>query len=163
MALTPPSTGLVSGHIQIPADVSGVAPSVVTPADALTKAAPAAFASLGVPLVFNGTTFDLPRTASKIKSVNLTAATAETTMATPASGKKFRWLGGILTCSAQSIMTFKDNTAGSTIATLELAANTPYAFNFGALGILSAAADNVLTVTRATSCTVTGVLFWTEE
>ena len=73
--------------------MSGVAPSVVTPADALTKAAPAAFASLGVPLVFNGTIVrPTLRTASKIKSVNLTAATAETTMATLASGKKFRWL-----------------------------------------------------------------------
>lgn len=163
MPVTPPSTGLVSGFVQIPSDAAGVAPLVVTPADALTKAALAAFASLGVPLVFNGTTFDLPRTASKIVPIALTAGTTETTAYTPSSGKKWRVLAATLTVSAQSILTWKDNTGGTTRFVLEPAANSPLQISFGALGILSAAADNVLTVTRATSCTLNGFLLVTEE
>jgi len=144
-------------------DANGNAAAVITPADAQALASLLGLSSQQIALAFNGATFDLAREPKKIASVNLTAATAETTVYTPTSGKKFRLLRGVLTTSAQSILTWKDNTAGTTIFTLELAANTPFTFNFGTLGILSAAANNLLTVTRATSATLTGWLGFTEE
>lgn len=144
-------------------DASGNAAAIITPADAQTLAALIGEVIQQLPLVFNGATVDLAREPKVIKSVNLTAATAETTIWTPTSGKKFRLLRGVITTSAQSILTFKDNTAGTTILTLELAANTPFTFNLGTLGILSAAANNLLTVTRATSATLTGFVSGCEE
>lgn len=116
-----------------------------------------------MPAVFNGATMDLARTPNVFKPVAQTAATAETTIWTPASGKKFRLQRLTLTASAQTVLTFKDNTAGTTILVLELAANTPLTIDLGAIGILSGAADRVLTVTRATSATLNGFLAGTEE
>lgn len=166
MAITLPSAGGaggISAYSQIAQDVNGSAPNVVIAADALTAAQLAAFPGLAVALSFNGATFDRPRTASKFVAVAAGAATAEATFWTPASGKKFRLLRLVLTVSAQSILTFKDNTGGSTILALELAANTPLSVDLGPLGILSAAANNVLTITRGTSATLNGFLAGTEE
>lgn len=163
MANTTPTNGLVTAYGQIPQDVAGLSPGVVTPADAVTAALLAAFPQLAVSLVFNGVTFDRGRTPSVVKAVSAAAATAEATFWTPASGKKFRLQRLILTVGAQSILTFKDNTAGSTILVLEPAANTPLIVDLGALGILSGAADRVLTITRGTSATLNGFLAGTEE
>ena len=163
MALTVPSSGPITPYGHVAQDASGAAPAVITPADGLSKAAVAAFNQLMATLVFNGATFDIRREPKVITAVNKTAATAEATIWTPASGKKFRLLRLVLTVSAQSILTFKDNTAGTTVLVLEPAANVPLVVDLGALGILSAAADNVLTVTRATSATLNGVLLGTEE
>jgi hypothetical protein len=163
MAITPASSGQPTVYAQMPQDAAGVAPGVVTPADALTKAALAAFGQLQAALAYNGTTFDIPRVVKVVKAVALTAGTTETTIWTPASGKKFRLLRLVLTVSAQSILTFKDNTAGSTILVLEPAANVPLSIDLGSLGIFSATADNVLTVTRATSATLQGFVAGTEE
>lgn len=163
MANTLPTNGLVTPYGQIAMDVAGLAPSVVTPADAMTKALLAAFPFLQISTMYNGTTVDLPREVSTVKSVALAAGTTETTIWTPASGKKFRLLKLTITVGAQSILTFKDNTAGTTILTMEPAANTPLQIDFGRLGILSGAADRVLTVTRATSATLNGFVSGTEE
>lgn len=116
-----------------------------------------------MPAAFNGATMDLARTPNVFKPVAQAAATAETTIWTPASGKKFRLQRLTLTVGAQTVLTFKDNTAGTTILVIELAANTPLTIDLGAIGILSGAADRVLTVTRATSATLNGFVAGTEE
>lgn len=156
-----PSPIGVGGVIQ--QDPTGAYAAIVTAADAATKAALAGYTTQQIPLAFNGTTFDIAREPKVQTAVAKTAATAEATIWTPASGKKFRLLRMLITVSVQSILTFKDNTAGTTILVIEPAANTPLLVDLGRLGILSAAADNVLTVTRATSCTLNGVLMGTEE
>lgn len=112
---------------------------------------------------YNGTNMAIARTPDVFKPVALAAATAETTIWTPASGKKFRLQRLVLTVGAQTVLTFKDNTAGTTILVLELAANTPLQIDLGAIGILSGAADRVLTVTRATSATLNGFVAGVEE
>jgi hypothetical protein len=163
MPLTPPTNGQLSVLGQVPVDQAGVSPAVATLADAMAAASLAGFPGILFAPVFNGATFDRPRTAKVFKAVAAGAATAEATFWTPASGKKFRLLRLVLTVSAQSILTFKDNTGGTTILVLELAANTPLSVDLGALGILSATADNVLTITRGTSATLNGFLAGTEE
>jgi hypothetical protein len=134
-----------------------------TPADAITPAAPVeqlAFNSL-----YNGATWDRQRTPKVFKVVALGAGTTETTIWTPTSGKKFRLMGLVLSVGAASTLTFKDNTAGTTIFAARGAADAPIVIPASALGngILSAAANNVLTVTRGTSATLDGVVFGTEE
>lgn len=116
-----------------------------------------------MPAAFNGAAMDLARTPNVFKPIAQAAATAETTIWTPASGKKFRLQRLTLTVGAQTVLTFKDNTAGTTILVLELAANTPLTIDLGAIGILSGAADRVLTATRATSATLNGFVAGTEE
>lgn len=111
---------------------------------------------------WNGETLVPLRTATVFKTVDLGAGTTETTIWTPATGKRFRLLGFVLTCGAASKLTFKDNTAGTTIFVAEVAAGVPLVVNLGN-GILSAAANNVLTVTRGTSGTLVGVVWGVEE
>jgi hypothetical protein len=134
-----------------------------TPADAVTPAAPVEI--LNFESRFNGTTWDRVRTPNVFKTVSLGAGTTETTIWTPTSGKKFRLMGFILTPGAATTLTFKDNTAGTTIfvtrGTTDVAIIVP-AVALGN-GILSGAADRVLTVTRGTSSTLDGVLIGTEE
>ncbi len=112
---------------------------------------------------FNGSVIATSRTPDVFKPVALASGTAEATIWTPASGKKFRLLRLILTVSAQTILTFKDNTAGATILVLELAANTPTQIDLGSIGLLSGAADRVLTVTRATAATLNGFVAGNED
>ena len=113
--------------------------------------------------VFNGAALDLTRTPASFKPVALASGQAETTIWTPASGKRFRLQCLVLTASAQTVLTFKDNTAGTTILVLELAANAPLQIDLGGIGVLSGAADRVLTVTRATAATLNGFVAGTEE
>jgi len=113
--------------------------------------------------LFNGSTWDRWRVSTTFKVVALSADTAEATIWTPTSSKKFRLIRAVLTASAQTILTFKDNTGGSTIAVVELAANVPFTLDLGPNGILSAAANNVLTVTRGTSAILNGTLEGCEE
>lgn len=136
-----------------------------------TNADDVAVSSVGSNLVtvnrqtaFNGNGFDRVRVANVFKVVSLSAGTTETTIWTPTSGKKFRLMGFILTSDTSSLLTFKDNTAGTTIFVTRGAANTPITTpgNMGN-GVLSAAANNVLTVTRGTSSTLEGVVFGVEE
>lgn len=114
------------------------------------------------PSLWSGAAYDRQRTPAVFTNVALGAATAETTAWTPTSAKKFRLMGFVLTASAQTVLTFKDNTGGTTIFTVELAANVPLHIMLGN-GKLSAAANNLLTVTRGTSATLNGTLIGTEE
>jgi hypothetical protein len=116
-------------------------------------------------LNYNGSSFDRQRTPYKFINLNAVVITSETTVWTPASGKKFRIMGySITTGVLAGAITVKDNTAGSTILiipqnTIGVVIQSPPMGN----GILSAAANNVLTMTGATAETVTGYLFGTEE
>ena len=112
---------------------------------------------------FNGSTWDRVRVANVFKPVTLASGTAETTIWTPASGKKFRLMGFLLTCGAASTLTFRDNTAGTIIATARGGTDIPIPTPPMGNGLLSASANNVLTVTRGTACTLDGFVFGTEE
>lgn len=103
------------------------------------------------------------RVGNVFKTVALGSGTTETTIWTPTSGKKFNLMGMVLTCGAASTLTFKDNTAGSTIFITRGGADQPIVIPQMSNGLISAAANNVLTVTRGTACTLDGVVWGTEE
>jgi hypothetical protein len=109
---------------------------------------------IAVHMQYNGASWDRQRTP---------AATAETTIWTPTSGKKFRLMGFILTCEAASLLTFRDNTGGTTIFETRGGTDVPISPPAMGNGILSAAANNVLTVTRGTSVALRGTVWGTEE
>ncbi len=108
--------------------------------------------------------WDRLRTANKFITLSSVVITAETTIWTPAAGRKFRLMGfllnqGVLTGN----VTLKDNTAGGTIFIIPAnSAGVAIPANFGN-GILSAAANNVLTATGVATETLSGTLFGTEE
>lgn len=112
----------------------------------------------------SGALFDFQRTPDKFIPLNAVSIAAEATLWTPAAGKKFRLMGfSLASGTVGGGITLKDNTAGTTIlivptATVAVAVNG----NLGN-GILSAAANNVLTGTGIATETVTGYLFGTEE
>lgn len=115
--------------------------------------------------VFNGATWDRIRMATKFINLNAVGVGTEATIWTPSAGKKFRLMGFVLT---QGVITgtvlLKDNTAGSTILIIPpntVAVVMPSVFIGN--GILSAAANNVLTATGVATETLTGFLFGTEE
>jgi hypothetical protein len=136
---------------------------VKSPGDANTW--PSAFGSIQVlPYKFVGAnSWLMERTPNIFKVVALSAGTTETTIWTPAGGKKFRLMGFLLTCGAASTLTFKDNTAGTTIFAARGTTDQPISPSGMGNGILSATANNVLTVTRGTSATLDGVVWGTEE
>lgn len=115
------------------------------------------------PAIYNGTAWDAQRTPAVFKVVALGAATAETTIWTPAASKKFRLMGFLLTCGAASTLTFKDGTGLATIFAARGGLDVPISLPNLGNGILSGAANRVLTVTRGTSCTLDGVVWGTEE
>jgi hypothetical protein len=118
-----------------------------------------------VPYAFIGTInsrFDRVRAANVFKTVALGSGTAETTIWTPAASTRFRLMGLVLTASAITTLTFKDNTGGTTIFVVRLGIDVPITINLGN-GIPSAAINNVLTVTRGTAATLDGTVWGTEE
>lgn len=136
----------------------------------VSAAVPAAFASdalpgnAAAPMLWDSTGYFIERTPSVFKNASATVITSETTIWTPATGKKFRLMGY---CVSQGVatgaITLKDNTAGTTI--LVIPQNTVGGTTCNSLrnGILSAAANNVLTATGASTETVTGYFYGTEE
>lgn len=112
----------------------------------------------------DGTHADRMRTPNVFKNLSAVVITNETTIWTPASGKKFRIMGVVLDQGvASGVVTLRDNTAGSTILLLpaEPVGTNTY-FTIGN-GILSAAANNVLTAQGVATETLTGFVFGTEE
>lgn len=145
-------------------NLNGTGSPSATPSDAFSNAQGAIITdSFG--LLYNGSTWDRARTPIVFKNLSAVVVTSETTVWTPAAGKKFRLMGFILAQGvATGAVTLKDNTAGTTIFTIP--ANTVgVAFISPSMGngILSAAANNVLTATGASTETLTGVIFGTEE
>lgn len=105
------------------------------------------------------------RNANKFIPLSAVAVGAEATIWTPAAGRKFRLMGFCLTAGvAGGAVTIKDNTGGTTILVLPTTtAGTPVVSPQMWNGILSAAANNVLTATGIATETLSGFLFGTEE
>lgn len=114
---------------------------------------------------YNGATWDRVRVQKTRKDVSTVAVGSIATVWTPASGKKFRLMGGSISVSAACSVLFEDNSAGAgnfIWRTPKLAADTPYNFDLGN-GYLSAAADQVLKATSSASANLIGTLYGTEE
>lgn len=118
----------------------------------------------GLGLVFNGTAWDRLRTPNVFKPLSAVTITTETTIWTPTAGKKFRLMGIHFRPSAAMDVTLRDNTAGTIIAIVGAgsATATPSNVLFGN-GILSGAADRVLTAIGSAAGTISGTIFGTEE
>lgn len=115
--------------------------------------------------VFNGQMIQPLRQPGKYINLSAASVAAEATIWTPASGRRFRLMGGTLTSgTVGGNVTLKDNTAGSTILVLPFgAAASPLNFTLPGNGILSAAANNLLTATGAATQTLSGYVYGTEE
>jgi len=117
------------------------------------------------PMLYVGaTTFDRERTPNVFKPLSAVTINTETTIWTPAAGKKFRLMGFFLVGSAAGNITLKDNTGGTTKLVIPTPAGgagipAPPMGN----GILSAAANNVLTATGSVNMTLSGFVYGTEE
>lgn len=115
----------------------------------------------------SGSTFRFYRIASTGKDLSAVAIGTIATVWTPASGKKFRLMGGTISVSAGGNVLFEDNSAGAgnfVCRTPTLSADTPFTFVvLGGQGKLSAAANNVLKATLSTTGTITGTIWGTEE
>lgn len=85
----------------------------------------------------------------------------ETTIWDPTAGKKWVVTDIIVSCTANAIITFRDGTAGATIAIFAILANTTIKMNFQT-PIMSTAADNNFTA-QTTAATVAISLFGYEE
>lgn len=114
--------------------------------------------------IYNGASWDRQRTPVIFKPLAAVSMTAEITIWTPAAGKKFRLMGYCLESGTLGgNVTLKDNTAGTTILIVPFgAANGVINDSFGN-GILSAAANNVLTAIGAATQTLSGYVYGTEE
>lgn len=115
-------------------------------------------------MLFNGATWDRPRTPNVFKTFSLAASSAEQTIWTPTAGKKFRLMGFVLTINTlAATVTFRDNTAGSTIfVTAGPAASVIEPSGLGN-GILSATINNVLTIQASAVSALVGTVWGTEE
>lgn len=107
----------------------------------------------------------LARTPNVFVPLAAVAINTETTVWTPAAGKRLRIMGYVITqTGASGNIVVKDNTAGTTI--LVIPAHTLGAVQVSGPmgnGILSAAANNPLTFTGIAAEVVSGYLFGTEE
>jgi hypothetical protein len=103
--------------------------------------------------------------ATVFKPLNAVTITTETTIWTPQNGKRFRLLGFVITQGvATGNIVLKDGTGGTTI--LVIPANTIGVAVVSppmGLGIPSVAVNNVLTATGASTETISGYAFGTEE
>lgn len=152
----------------IPQDVNSTFLTLV-PSDAMVPVAGGSSgASFGImptaDMIWTGAQFDRMRMPSVYKTVSATVITSETTIWTPASGKKFRLMGFMISQGvATGAITLKDNTAGTTIFVIpQQTVGVAILCSLGN-GILSAAANNVLTATGASTETITGTFWGTEE
>ena len=100
-------------------------------------------------------------------SVSAAAAigSGEVTLWTPASGKKFRLMGFLISQGViTGAVTLRDNTAGATILVIPPGtAGAVISGNGMGNGILSASANNVLTAQGVATETLSGYVFGTEE
>ena len=119
----------------------------------------AAFANM----IFNGATWDRQRSPNIFKPQNAVAVNPEATVWTPGAGKKFRVVGYIMTGSVVGNYVFKDNTAGTTIFIVPIGTAGVGIATDWRNGILSAAANNVLTCTGPAASTLSGTIYGNEE
>lgn len=124
------------------------------------------YAGACMALSYNGAgAFAIQRTPDVFKNLNALATNAEITAWTPATGKKFRIMGGFLTVGvAAGSIILRDNTSGTTIAIIPpMTIAVSFAWVLPGNGIISATANNVLTMQGAATSTVTGMIWGTEE
>ncbi len=115
-------------------------------------------------LTFNGQALSRTRSPGKFVSANALSIATETTVWTPATGRRFRLMGYQLSSTGAQNIVLKDNTAGSTI--LVIPGVTVGQLNFSpplGNGILSVAPNNVLTANAGGANTISGYFFGTEE
>jgi hypothetical protein len=118
------------------------------------------------PAVWNGVVITRQRSPSIFISLNAVSIAAETTIWTPAAGKRFRLMGYQLSSgTVGGNVVLKDNTAGATIMQLPFpaAAGVPLTSPVIGNGILSGAAGRVLTATGVATQTLSGYIFGCEE
>lgn len=124
-------------------------------------------ASGSLDTIFNGQTLSRLRYPGKFITLNAVSIAAETTIWTPASGRKFRLMGYNLTSgTVGGNVLLKDNTAGSTIHIIPFgAASANVSIPYPGLGNgnLSSAVNNVLTATGTATQTLSGTIWGTEE
>lgn len=141
-------------------------PSPAALADALANPTTTLIGALGLVYAPSGGTaqWERLRTPNVFKTVSLSSGTAETTIWTPGSGRKFRLMGfWFKVGSTAAVLTFKDGSGGATIFVGAATGNdNTGAVNLGN-GILSGAANNVLTVTRSGSTALDGTVWGCEE
>lgn len=133
-----------------------------------------------VPLIGNpiANTLEVLRTANTIKSTAIASAPGTTDVWTPAGGKKFRLMGGLISMSgliaaaATRTMTLFEETAGTVLFRCNitipvLGTNVAFPFNFPGNGFLASIADKKLQCTTAGGTYTAGgdsVMVWgTEE
>ncbi|MGI8551308.1 MAG: hypothetical protein ACR2PL_11070 [Dehalococcoidia bacterium] len=121
-------------------------------------------ATAGFALNFDGVVWHYQRTPAVFKALSAVSVASEATIWTPASGKKVRVMGFLLSSSVAGSVTLRDNTAGTIIAvvpcgTAGVGVPSPALGN----GILSAAANNVLTATGPAASALSGMVYGTEE
>lgn len=158
---TPGTTnGVAAGVSAVGADGFGNFVTVLTAPGSVNSAPLANF-----PYGFNGVSWDKVRIATISKDLSTVALGSITTVWTPATGKKFRLMGGTISSSAAVSILFEDNSAGTTIfRTPKLLVDTPYDFIVnGGQGKLSASANNVLKATSSSAANITGTIWGTEE
>lgn len=121
--------------------------------------------SMSYNATFNGVSWDRERTAIIFKPLTAVSIATETTIWTPVAGKKFRVMGFVLTSGVVGgNVVIKDNTAGTTILVIPFgAAAVPIISPDMGNGLLSAAANNVLTATGTATQTLSGYVYGTEE
>lgn len=113
-----------------------------------------------------GSPSEMLRTPNIYKVMAAIVINPEATIWTPAAGKKFRLMGFFFAEGvATGAITVRDNTAGTIILRLPaITINVGTLFLLPGNGILSAAANNVLTATGAgVGETIDGTVFGTEE
>lgn len=127
-------------------------------------AADTSLPSSGAPVfLWDGTGYNLERTPIVYKTLNAVTVTSQTTVWTPASGKRFLWMGFCLAQgTATGAITVKDG-ATTVFIIPQNTLGLSQCFDFPGNGIFSAAANNVLSFTGASTETVTGTVFGTEE
>lgn len=107
---------------------------------------------------------DRLRVPSSFVNLNAVNISAITSIWTPAVGKRFRFMGGTFSVSANASVLFEDNSAGSFIfRTPILEANKPYTIPYIGNGRLSGLANRILKATASVASSITGTIFGTEE
>jgi hypothetical protein len=116
------------------------------------------------PVVWNGQILTRARSPGKFINVNGLSIATETTVWTPASGRRFRLMGYNLTGTGAQNIVLKDNTAGTTIMVIPgvTAGQLNFCPSIGN-GIISAAPNNVLTANAGGANAISGYFFGTEE
>ncbi|MHB8677980.1 MAG: hypothetical protein ACYDCE_16175 [Candidatus Acidiferrales bacterium] len=150
-----PSVQTSGGQVATLGDLTGITPSTG-----------ATIPTAALEFAWDGQFWKMVRTPTTYKPQSAVAIAAEATIWTPAAGKSFRLMGGMLASSVVGNVTLRDNTAGTIIAVVPCGvAGVGYPI-FGpnaSNGKLSAAPNNVLTATGPAGSTLSGTVFGMEE